>query len=273
MSKETYYFSHDANARNDEKILMLRAEHGMEGYGIYWALLEMMFESSDTKLSHDKVKGMAVGYNVAITVLKDVIKTAISEGLFVSDDEKFWSESLLRRKGKYLDLKKKKSEAGKKGMAKRWSNKDSDNTVITDDNASNNGDITENNKGKERKGKETKEKIPYTDIVNHLNEKAGKKFKPSANKTKDLIQARWNEGNKLEDFYAVIDHCTEKWSGQIFSNGQKGDDYLQPSTLFNGKFDERLNWTLNKEVDKNNGENRTPDQIEHDKLMEEMGYQ
>ena len=101
MAKEAYYFSHDANARNDEKVLMLRAEHGMEGYGIYWALLEMMFESTDTTLSHDKLRGLSVSYNVDITLLESVINTCISERLFVSDGDKFWSESLLRRKGKF----------------------------------------------------------------------------------------------------------------------------------------------------------------------------
>jgi hypothetical protein len=29
------YFSHDANARHDEKILELRAELGWEGYGTF----------------------------------------------------------------------------------------------------------------------------------------------------------------------------------------------------------------------------------------------
>lgn len=152
MAKEAYYFSHDANARNDEKILMLRAEHGMEGYGIYWVLLEMMFESSDTKLFHSKTKGIAVSCNVDITLLQSVINTSITEGLFASDGEKFWSESLMRRKNKFHEAREKKSLAGKKGMAKRWGNKDLDNTVITNDNTA----ITENNKGKESKSKVNK---------------------------------------------------------------------------------------------------------------------
>jgi DnaD/phage-associated family protein len=154
MSKEAYYFSHDSNARNDEKILMLRAEHGMTGYGVYWILLEMMFESADSKLSLAKIKGIAVSFNVDVTLLKEIINTAISEQLFVSDGEKFWSESLIRRKEKFHDLKAKKSAAGKKGMAKRWGNKQIDNNVITDDNTV----ITKNNKGKESKEKESKEK-------------------------------------------------------------------------------------------------------------------
>jgi hypothetical protein len=152
--KEAYYFSHDANARQDEKILMLRAEHGWQGYGIFWALVEMMFESSDTSLHHNKIKGIAVSYNIDITVLESVINTCITEELFVSDGESFWSDSLIKRKSKYKELKEKKSEAGRKGMSKRWGNQQKDNTVITDDNTV----ITENNKGKESKEKESKEK-------------------------------------------------------------------------------------------------------------------
>lgn len=157
--KEAYYFSHDANARQDEKILMLRAEHGWEGYGIYWALVEMMFESSDTSLHHNKTRGIAVSYNIDITVLESVINTCITEELFVSDGERFWSDSLVRRKTKFQELKEKKSQAGRKGMEKRWGNQQKDNTAITDDNSV----ITKNNKGKESKenkskGKESKDK-------------------------------------------------------------------------------------------------------------------
>lgn len=86
-----------------------------------------------------------------------------------------------------------------------------------------------------------REYIPYAEIVKYLNEKANKKFRHTTNKTKDQIKARWNEGHRLDDFKKVIDVCCQKWKGQIFSNGQEGDQYLQPSTLFNGKFDERLN--------------------------------
>lgn len=103
--KDTYYFSHDSNARNDEKILMLRAEHGWEGYGIYWALIEMMFESTDTALYHDKIKGIAFSCNIDITLLQSVINTCIREGLFVSDDDMFWSESFLPR-DKYRQKKR-----------------------------------------------------------------------------------------------------------------------------------------------------------------------
>jgi hypothetical protein len=185
--KEAYYFSHDANARQDEKILMLRAEHGWEGYGIYWALVEMMFESSDTALNHNKIKGIAVSYNIDITLLQSVINTCLTEELFTGDDDKFWSESLKRRKSKYHDTKSKKSEAGKKGMAKRWGEAKNDNTVIT-----------ENNKGKESKGNESKE-INIKDIAPN-----GSRFKkPSLEEVMAYCEERKNgvEAERWFDHY------------------------------------------------------------------------
>jgi len=175
-NKDVYYFSHDSNARNDEKILMFRAEHGWEGYGLYWALVEMMFESNETCLYHSKIKGIAAGYNIDITLLQNVINTCITEQLFVSDGEKFWSESLRRRKAAFHASREKKSKAGKKGMALRWGKSEksaSDNTVITE----NNKVITENNKVKESKvnKRKEKEKKSTKDLLSELPGSDGEK--------------------------------------------------------------------------------------------------
>lgn len=145
MRKEAYYFSHDGNANTDEKILMLRADHGWEGYGIYWLLIELMFQTGDTALKHSLVRGIAVANNIDITLLSGVINTCITVGLFATENDLFWSDSLRRRKQDYAEKKKQKSSAGKKGMEARWGKKNN-----TPDNAV----ITEHNKGKERKGKE-----------------------------------------------------------------------------------------------------------------------
>ena len=229
MAKEAYYFSHDANARNDEKVLMLRAEHGLEGYGIFWILIEMMFESSDTCLCHSKIKGIAVSCNIDITVLESVINTCIEEKLFDSDGEVFYSDSLIKRKAKYLDIKTKKSEAGKKGMAKRWENH---NSVITDGNSV----ITKDNKGKESKGKESKQDIPYKDIVDHLNQLSDSKYKYNSRKTQESIKARFNEGFTLQDFLSVIQKKSEEWK-----HSKDMAKFLRPETLFGTKFEGYLN--------------------------------
>lgn len=117
--KEAYYFSHDTNARNDEKILCLRADHGTTGYGAFWILIEMMFENQDTQLSHKHVKGIAYSLNMEVELLTNIINSCIEYGLFVSDGENFWSESLRKRKGTYMNKREKKVEAGLKSAEAR----------------------------------------------------------------------------------------------------------------------------------------------------------
>jgi hypothetical protein len=150
MSKDTYYFPHDFNAGSDEKILYLRSKFGMQAYGLYWVLIEIMHESSDSKLTCNLIDGIAYQINVDITFLKEFYNECISIELFVTDGVKYWSERVLRNKELLYEKRNLKSIAGKKGMENRWKNKE----VITNDNIV----ITEDNKGNESKVKEIKEK-------------------------------------------------------------------------------------------------------------------
>src|SRR5574343_629519 len=49
------------------------------------------------------------------------------------------------------------------------------------------------------------DKAPFQEIVSYLNEKTGKQFKHTSKPTQKHIQARWNEGFRLDDFITVID--------------------------------------------------------------------
>ena len=84
---------------------------------------------------------------------------------------------------------------------------------------------------------------PYKDIVSYLNEKAGKRYKPTSKKIQSLISARMNEGFTLEDFKAVIDIKCAQWLRDA-----KMSEYLRPSTLFGTKFEEYLNSGNGKEA-------------------------
>lgn len=85
-----------------------------------------------------------------------------------------------------------------------------------------------------------KEKIPYKEIIDYLNEKTGSHFKNVAGNQK-MIKARWNEGNRLDDFKKVIDTKTADWLGTYSKDGRDMSQYLRPSTLFGTKFDQYLN--------------------------------
>lgn len=100
-------------------------------------------------------------------------------------------------------------------------------------------------KKKEKKGKEGKEYI-YSrathDIIQHLNERTGSQYKPTTKKTKELIQARMNEGFTVEDFKTVIDKKCVEWMNTEWQ------EYLRPVTLFGTKFESYLNAPVTKQT-------------------------
>ncbi|MDW8515083.1 conserved phage C-terminal domain-containing protein [Priestia flexa] len=83
---------------------------------------------------------------------------------------------------------------------------------------------------------DTKDNIPFKEIVSYLNVKTSTAYKPSSKKTKQLIAARWKEGFTLDDFKKVIDNKVAEWL-----NDSKMSQYLRPETLFGTKFESYLN--------------------------------
>jgi uncharacterized phage protein (TIGR02220 family) len=248
MSKEAYYFSHDANARHDPKILALRSEFGIEGYGIYWVVVEMLREHDEFKLPLKTYIFNAIAMQVQSNAYakedaKQFVEFCINEcDLFESDGDYFWSNSLLKRMNKKDALSKKRSEAAKA----RWEKlNDSKGSEKTDDaNAMQmdaNAMQTDARKGniKEKKGNiKEKDNIPYSEIIDYLNAAAGTKYKASGKKTQSLIAARWNEKFGVEDFKQVID---KKVADANNPNDLFNGKYLRPETLFGTKFESYLN--------------------------------
>ena len=73
------------------------------------------------------------------------------------------------------------------------------------------------------------------EIVDYLNQKAGKNFRASGAGTKH-ITARLADGYSIEELKTVIDIKTKEWKGTDM------EKYLRPETLFNSaKFDGYLN--------------------------------
>lgn len=91
-------------------------------------------------------------------------------------------------------------------------------------------------KDPEKETKTEKDPIPYKDIISHLNEMAGTKYKDTTKKTRTLIQARYKEGFTLDDFKTVIDIKCSQWISD-----PKMSIYLRPETLFGTKFEGYLN--------------------------------
>lgn len=111
--KQSYYFSHDSNARNDIKIMKLRRKHGMSGYGIYWCIIEILRDTADYKLSTQDIEDIA--FQIGEDVEK-VTSIVTDFGLFQVQEACFFSHRLLRNMQSFAAKRQAQSMGGKKAQ-------------------------------------------------------------------------------------------------------------------------------------------------------------
>ena len=113
MSKDAYYFSHDSNARNDQRLMRVRMKYGMEGYGVYFGIIEILREQEDYTLHYaDNLESLAFDLRADFSLIESIINEF---ELFEHDENIFYSKSLKRRMEKLDLIKQKRAEAGRKG--------------------------------------------------------------------------------------------------------------------------------------------------------------
>jgi hypothetical protein len=115
--KDAYYFSHDSNARNDQRIMKLRMKHGMIGYGIYWAIIEILREQEKYSLNIKDINSIVYELREPEEMILSVIKDF---DLFVIKNNVFYSRSLKKR----MSLKAEKSDKARESARARWDKTD-----------------------------------------------------------------------------------------------------------------------------------------------------
>lgn len=132
-------------------MVALRKKEGMAGVGIYWCLVEMLYEEGGYML-HTEYENVGFELRVKPETIRRIVCTY---ELFSLDGEKFWSESALKRLEKRNSLSGKNKEIALEGWKRR---KQYANALPTH---------SDRNALKERKGKESKEKeivLPHGEI-------------------------------------------------------------------------------------------------------------
>lgn len=168
-------------------------------------------------------------------------------------------------------------ERNKKNIEKRWDTKNTTGkSGIPNDtkNTDNHNHIHLENKSNSNRGmgeeEEKKETFKDTDddgllseiskkVIEHLNKIAGTNFRYTSKLNRSKINARLNEGYKLDDFIDVINKKHKEWQGTEFER------YLCPETLFGNKFEKYLN---QKEIVKK--EISTPEWFDKEIKKEEL---
>lgn len=113
--KETFYFTHDYNARSDEKIKKLIRKHWMEWYWVFWSIVEDLYQNANAlRMDCD---GIAFDMRVDEKVVQSIINDF---DLFIIEWDIFGSKSVETR----LLERDSKSSKARESARKRWEKKD-----------------------------------------------------------------------------------------------------------------------------------------------------
>jgi hypothetical protein len=191
MKKDTYYFTHDYNTRNDQKIKKLIAKHGYLGYGLFWALIEELYNNANAlHLDYDTIA-------FDLRADSDTIKCIINDyDLFAIKDGFFGSLSVEKR----LNDRLSKSTKARESALLRWTKSESNANALPSD--------SDSNAIKEKKVKEKEINIiNYDQLLEFFNKVTGKKCRVVEEKAKRGFNSILKAGYTTKDIANAIRNC------------------------------------------------------------------
>mgnify|MGYP002519393093 CR=1 FL=1 len=112
------YFPHDYNARTDPKLQEVIMTHGMAGIGVYWCIVEMMYEQGG-RLPTKSINSIAYNLHTSADVVRSII---YDFELFVVESDEFMSNAVKSRIVKKEEI----SAIKRNAVMKRWAKNDTD---------------------------------------------------------------------------------------------------------------------------------------------------
>ena len=114
--KELPYITHDFGARNDPKLMDLQMDMGGQGLGIFWCLVEMLWENGGTIPANYK----SIAFALRWCKPAEVEKVVTGYGLFEVSDGAISSHSATARINEMRTRFGVRSEASRKASQARW---------------------------------------------------------------------------------------------------------------------------------------------------------
>ena len=198
--KDTFYFSHDYNAREDEKIKELIYQNGMIGYGIYWSIIEMLYQNANALRTN--YKRIAFDLHQSTSEIVESVITEFDLFSFSEDGEYFYSKSIQRR----LEKREAKSKKARESAMNRWNKSERNANALRTQ--------SDSNAIKERKVKESK-----VNILLEKETKEGERFQSNEN---NLVNTQEESSKKVApkkvsfkppDVSEVQSYCTGRQNG------------------------------------------------------------
>ena len=198
------YFSHDIFTRENLKIKRLVAAHKMEGYGVFWAVVEFL-HNNNNKLLLSEIDIIAADLGVDVKLVESVVKNF---KLF-SIRNKVISSS---RVAQNIKLKNEKSEKAKKAIAKRWQGSKDDTDVLQSNYECNTINESKEKEIKENKKNESKESNKKQENENEKNEKNENKANQTALKQENSTEIKAEKQNSMQNAQLIIKNFAAQFS-------------------------------------------------------------
>lgn len=180
MTKDAYYFPHFCNARHDRKIKRVTKQLGVEGYGIYFMLLEVLREQTDYRYPISDIDLLADEFGTSEAKVVAVVK---NYELFTVDEcNMFFSENLISNMQPYIKMKEQRVLAGKASAEKRKQIRSSNDRSTT----------VQQSKVKESKEEETK--VDESISNNAPTQILGVNYRPKYEDTNEEFRKMYDEG-------------------------------------------------------------------------------
>jgi len=243
------FFSHDADMRNDLKIRGLRRKFKNDGYAVWCYLLEVLTDTEELCIDIEAMNDLlAADFDIEPDRLREIIGYCVKVGLFKREGGILYSERHRERimgvLGKARQLSERRSEAGKRGMAKRWGKPAEDNTEIANDNTEIANDNEEEKSREEEKRQEKKRvEYPCDAVVKLWNEVCADlpKVLRLSDARRDKVKARlkeWGDGDK-EKMMSFARELFGRVQASDFLTGRSGK---WKGASFDWIFDSSKNW-------------------------------
>ena len=120
------WFKHDVNAHDDIKIRKLVRMHGMQAYGFYWYIVELLY-SNGGEIQKDTVvdEGMIAG--IEEDDLVNIMDSFLELELFIEDPYERWTSDRVTAEIRSIeDHKEYMRQLGRKGASARYSARQAD---------------------------------------------------------------------------------------------------------------------------------------------------
>ena len=208
------YFSHDYNTRQDEKVKRLIMKEGMLGYGIFWSIVENLYNNANAlRLEYDIIA-------FELHVDTDIVKRIINEyDLFIINGVFFGSESVERRLNERVEKSKKASESA----IYRWSKQKNDaNAMQTQCNSN----AIKENKIKKNKIKDTNNTcFSFDEFWDMYAKKIGRE--KCEHKYKTILESdRAKIKSTLPKYLETIEDKQYQKNPQTYLNGKHWEDEI-----------------------------------------------